>query len=104
MNDLQSLIARLKKHNQWRRGEIELTQDELDPKQIGLDIDDVINYLEELQSEINLENYYESKDFAKLMAIRDKNLAAESGGGNRAPGEKAKPPEFISVNEGYYKD
>ena len=46
MNDLHQLIIRLKKHNQWRRGEIELTQEELNPKQIGQDIDDAINYLE----------------------------------------------------------
>lgn len=52
MNDFQSLISRLKKHNQWRRGEIELSTAELDPKQIGQDIDDCISYLELCSKEL----------------------------------------------------
>lgn len=58
MNDLSLLITRLKKHNQWRRGEIELSNAELDPKQIGQDIDDAILYLEIYQAEYYNDGYY----------------------------------------------
>jgi hypothetical protein len=92
MNDLHQLIARLKKHNSWRRGELDLTKEELDPTQIGLDIDEAIKYLEELNSEVEMEEYFDSDDFKKLMADWAKNPA---------PDLKIKPPKFITVKDYY---
>ena len=92
MNDLHQLIARLKKHNSWRRGEVELAKEELNPTKIGQDIDEAIKYLEELNSEIEMEEYFESNEFKKLMTDRAKNPA---------PDLKVKPPEFITVKDYY---
>lgn len=70
MNDFQSLISRLKKHNQWRRGEIELSTAELDPKQIGLDIDDAIFYLESISCEEIYPNFQNQNENNKYLIAR----------------------------------
>lgn len=96
MNDLSLLIARLKKHNQWRRGEIELTHEELNPKQIGEDIDEAIFYLEAISYEEVYPNFQNQNENNKYLIAR---LARSKS----APDLKVKPPEFITINEGYHK-
>jgi hypothetical protein len=94
MNDLHQLINRLKKHNSWRRGELELTKEELDPTQIGLDIDEAIYYLEAIFYEEIYPNFEKKKNDTLFLAKKhDKSV----------PDKSIKPPEFISVNEGYFK-
>ena len=47
---VKDLIDRLQRFQDWRRGKIDLEKDELNPKQIGLDIDAAIAILKEIES------------------------------------------------------
>ena len=49
-NNLKDLIARLQRFQDWRRGKIEFDDFELNPKQIGLDIDAAIGILKEVEN------------------------------------------------------
>ena len=49
-SELSQLIFRLQRFQDWRRGKIDLEKDELNPKQIGLDIDAAIAILKEIES------------------------------------------------------
>jgi len=48
--ELNQLIFRLQRFQDWRRGKIDLEKDELNTKQIGLDIDAAIAILKEIES------------------------------------------------------
>lgn len=49
-NNLKDLIARLQRFQDWRRGKIDFDDFELNPKQIGLDIDAAIGILKEVEN------------------------------------------------------
>ena len=43
------IINKLRKHNDWRRGKVELSTAELDPAEIGLNIDLAIKFLNQIK-------------------------------------------------------